>query len=236
MRHVIAVASALAALASIAGAAPAAAQVYVVEESQAEEQVVERGYVQGQGRGIQYGAHLVSPIYVTDVRRGDMGATGAVPDERLGVGGGFGVQGRIGWEFPSGFTVELIGGLAGNGVDTFGADTSQAFLRFDIGVGARYMIFNATAFVPFVQLQAGLRFFNFEWPGVTGRTSAETDGELTVPVGGALGAQIELTPFFGLEFGCAVDYAISASDWFAEGFVAVTPFAGITLYLYDENE
>ncbi|GAB5542479.1 MAG: hypothetical protein RLO52_13425 [Sandaracinaceae bacterium] len=229
MRRLITIALGLSCLGlvSLAFAPRADAQVYVVEESQAEEQVVERGYVQGQGRGIQYGAHLVSPIYVTDIRRGVGGS------EILGAGGGIGVQGRIGWEFPMGFTLEAIGGLAANGVDTLGMDDRSAvLLRFDVGLGARYMIFNATAFVPFIQVQAGLRFYNFEWTVGGG----ETDGELTLPLGGAIGAQIELTPFFGLEFGCAVDYSVTPGDWFAEGFVAVTPFAGVTLYLYDENE
>jgi hypothetical protein len=208
-------------------ASSAAAQVTVVEEEQVEEeQVVERGYVQGQGRGIQYGAYLISPVYVSDIWRAGNDT------QRLLVGGGAGVHGRIGWEFPSGFTLEVFGGFAANGVDTQGVpEVSNIFLRADAGVGGRYMFFNSTAFVPFVQLAVQGRWYWFDWS-----TSGEAiDGASGFALNGALGAQIELTPYFGIEAGVAVDYAFG-HELFGEGLISIMPFAGATLYVYDENE
>lgn len=203
----------------------AAAQVQVVEENQAGSQVVERGYVQGQGRGIQYGAHLVSPILLTDFVRSDVG-------ERILPGGGLGIRARIGWEFPSGFTAEIYGGLGVNGVDTEGMERSSSLITADVGVGARYMFFNETAFVPFVQLGLGIRYYDIEWP-----SGAEEDGDpsITLPLHVAVGAQIELSPYFGIEFGVMADYAVGL-DVLQDGVFVLTPFAGVTLYVYDEDD
>ena len=57
---------------------------------------------------------------------------------------------------------------------TEGLDGLPARVEEYVGLGARYMIFNATAFVPFIQVQAGLRFYNFEWTVGGG----ETDGRI----------------------------------------------------------
>lgn len=213
-------------LALLAVAHPASAQVQVVEENQAGSQVVERGYVQGQGRGVQYGAHLVSPILLTDFRRNG----GA---ERILPGGGLGVRARIGWEFPSGLTAELYGGLAVNGIDTEGmSDRRSTLITGDFGVGARYMFFNETAFVPFLQLGLGLRYYDIEWP-----SGAEEDGDpsLTLPVHVAVGGQIELSPYFGIELGVMADYAFGL-DVLEDGVFVLTPFVGVTLYVYDEDD
>lgn len=199
--------------------------VQIVEESQASEQIVERGYVRGEGRGVQYGAHFISPIYLTDVR--NAAGEDTYPE------GGFGLWGRIGWEFPLGFTLEVLGGVAANGVDTLGTDADPAFMRADIGLGARYMIFNDTAFVPFVQIGGTLRFFFFDWQ-TSDPSTRQVDGELTGALHGAIGAQIELSPYFGIEAGLAVDYTFAA-DIFAEGIVSLMPFLGVTLYVYDET-
>lgn len=214
--------------------APALAQVEVVEEAElAEEQVVERGYVRGVGRGIQYGAHLISPVYVTSVlaQNGE-----GVDGTAVGVDGGLGIHARIGWEFPSGFTLEVQGGLAVNAVPDADYEMSNAFTRGEVGLAARYMFFNDTAFVPFVEVGGALRWFFFDWrPSRT--ADPQTAGEhenLTGAVKGAIGAQIELSPYFGLELGCAVDYTFAGAI-FTEGFVSVTPFVGVTLYVYDES-
>lgn len=209
----------------------AAAQVQVVEEDQVPEaQVVERGYVRGQGRGIQYGAHLISPVYLTTVAP----PAGGAP---LDVSGGLGLHGRVGWEFPSGFTVEVFGGFAANGVwrpDAFADEMSSAFTRVEVGAGLRYMFINDTAFVPFVQVGASFRWFWFDYVDAANDVQA-IDAELTGAVHGAVGFQIELSPYFGIELGCAVDYTAWA-DIFAEpGIVSIMPFAGVTLYVYDET-
>lgn len=218
---------ALASVLSLAVFAPslADAQVTVIEEEEAE--VVERGYVQGQGRGIQYGAHLISPIYVMDMERG--GGT----REPLGTSGGGGVRGRIGWEFPSGLSVEVVGGIAFNYVPerpSEVADRSHVLTQGDILVGGRYAFYNETAFVPFIGLGGGLKLFYFSWP----------DGDVEDPaaaftIEATVGAQIELSPFFGIELGANVAYTFG-HEHFETGFISVTPFIGLTLYVYDEDE
>lgn len=209
-------------------ASPVSAQVVVVEQEQASAQIVERGYVRGQGRGIQYGAHLVSPIYVSTVE--------PARGRPLDVSAGLGVLGRIGWEFPSGFTLEVFGGLAANGVTRPPGrdDLSDALLRAELGGGLRYMFFNDTALVPFVQVGASFRWFWFDYLDPANMPRS-VHAEITGALHGAVGFQIELTPFFGIEAGCAVDYAAWA-DIFAEpGVVSVMPFLGVTLYVYDER-
>lgn len=215
-----------AALALALLSSPALAQVQVIEESEVPEgQIVERGYVRGEGRGLQYGAHLISPVYLTTVESPE--------GYDLRQGGGFGLWARIGWELPFGFTIEVLGGIAANGVDTAMLDTSNVFMRGDLGAGVRWMIFNDTAFVPFIQIGGTLRWFFFDWL-LADETERAVAGELTGAIHAAAGAQIELSPYFGIEFGVAVDYTFAA-EIFAEGLVSLMPFAGVTLYLYDES-
>ncbi len=216
------------ALASALVADAASAQVEVVEESEST-QVVERGYVRGQGRGVQYGAHLVSPVYLSSVT--PSGATRA--DAPVPVGGGFGLLARIGWEFPSGITLEVLGGFAANGVDTRGNAMSDVLMRADVGAGLRYMFFNETAFVPFVQLGGTVRWHFFDF--VRAGNVEHASGDPTFAVHGAVGFQIELSPFFGIEAGCLVEWTAWGSTFEEPGYVSITPFAGVTLYVYDES-
>ncbi len=221
MRHITALVLVLAVLTPSRGSA----QVTVVEESEVE--VVERGYVQGVGRGIQYGAHITSPIYVTPIQRG-----GGSRD-LLGMNAGGGVRARIGWEFPSGLSIEVYGGLAFNGVsEVLGEDPmrSHVLTQGNLNLGLRYSFFNETAFVPFIQAAGGARFLYFTWP------NGDEESPVTAAVASAaVGAQIELSPFFGIELGALVDY-VFGMDAFETGFLSVTPFVGVTLYVYDEND
>lgn len=231
MRHLIT----LLAFAAISlSAVHASAQVVVVEEDQAGEQIVERGHVQGVGRGIQYGAHLTSPVYLTSMTNPDDSA----PRIPMRNGPGAGVRLRIGWEFPSGLTFELFGGLAFNALDPeFDevADRSHVLAQAEFGGGARYNFFNATAFVPFVQIGLAGRWFWFDWPGMAPDTVETVEAKGTVAFNVAVGFQIELTPYFGLEAGCLFDYTLGL-DVFHDGLFSVTPFLGVTLYAYDEND
>jgi len=215
-------------VAACASATRVSAQVVVVEEEDvSEEVIVERGYVHGVGRGIQYGAHVISPIYLMPMDR-----AGTLSD-RLGYGPGAGLHGRIGWEFPSGFTVEVHGGFAFNAVDSVPGeptDRSHVLSQADVGLALRYMFFNETAVVPFVQVGAGGRWFWFHWPD-----GDDIDAAGAIALTGAVGLQIELSPYFGIEGGALVDYTFGM-DIFREGFVSVTPFLGVTLYLYDEDD
>lgn len=216
-------------------ASGAAAQVEVVEEEEVpDEQVVERGYVRGQGRGVQYGAHLLSPIYLTDIRRAGY-ADGRPSPDRIGEAYGAGLLARIGWEFPAGFTIELFGGFAVNGFDTGGDTTSNLLSRAEVGLGARYMLFNDTAIVPFIGIGASVRWFDLDWPNTLDTREPEIEWTATGVLHGAVGMQIELSPYFGVELGLAVEYSFGA-DVFAEGLFALVPFAGVTLYTYDESD
>lgn len=217
------------------GASTASAQVVVVEERDVEEeQVVERGYVRGQGRGVQYGVHLISPVYLTDVTRA--GTDGVDPGDRLRVGPGAGLHGRIGWEFPSGLTLEVFGGFAANGVDTQAlVDVSNVFMRVDLGGGLRYMFFNDSALVPFVGIGAQGSWFKFDW-STTDSSGREVSLSGTLGLHAVLGLQIELSPYFGIEAGCAVDYMFGLDIFGGAGLLAVRPFVGVTLYVYDEND
>lgn len=209
-------------------AAPALAQVTVVEEHEVPTtQVVEQGYVRGQGRGIQYGAHVISPVYLSTV----------VPSNgsRIDTSAGLGLLARVGWEFPSGLTLEVQGGFAVNAVDRPNGfdEMSSLFTRAEVGGGARYMFFNDTAFVPFIQAGGSFRWFWFDY--VDGAGNVQTvRSDMTGAVHGALGAQIELSPYFGIEAGVAVDYTFWGSV-FADGFVSIMPFLGVTLYVEDST-
>ncbi len=173
------------------------------------------------GRGFQYGAHLVSPIYVTTVRRAD--------EVVLSPNVGFGILARLGWELPAGFSVELVGGFAMNGVDTMGRTTSSVLTRTELGGALRYLIFNDSPVVPFVQAGGMLRWFFFQWSD-----GIPAEARLTGALVGAFGAQFEVAPYFAIEAGVAVEYTFE-SDLFAEGLFGVLPFLGVTLYVYDSS-
>ncbi len=209
-------------LAGLAGLAPAtaAAQVQVVEEEQAGDQIVERGQIR-EGRGTQLGLYLASPIYATPLRRDDGQELPVLfPGAVAGVRGG--------WELPVGLALELYleGGL--HGVDNPGVDPRVVMLQLGVGGSARFLFFNPTAFVPFVQASLGVRLMGFDWPD--GR---EAEGA-TLDIGGGIGAQIELTAHLGLELGMLVG-ALLPGNYFADTALWLHPFAGVTFYT-DENE
>ncbi len=166
-----------------------------------------------QGRGIEYGAHLLVPVWLTD--------EGALNP-------GFGIQGRIGWEFGGGFSTEINLGAMFNGYKDFDATLSNVWL----GGGARYAFLNPSAFVPFVG--AGLKL-NF-WgacavvdTGVGTETICSDERELTLGLNATVGAAYEIGPYFAIEFGANVDLTFPG-DVFEESELYVSPFVGGTLY------
>ncbi|MCA9609425.1 MAG: hypothetical protein KC619_27680 [Myxococcales bacterium] len=186
-----------------------------------------RRYEEGMARGFAYGGWLVSPIYAMPMER----AGGS--RESLGPGAGAGLHVRLGYELPEGFLVELYGGFAFNEIAAVPMESptrSHALTQGELGVGLRYNLYTGTPIVPFAQLGGGTRFFFFSWGSDDHRAEV-----FAVALTGALGMQIALAPFFGVELGALVDYTFGM-DAFEAGFVSVSPFAGVTLYLFDESD
>lgn len=183
-------------------------------------------YRRGMGRGLVYGTSLIAPIYVTSVDRAGGGET-------LSPGAGAGLHLRLGWEFPDGFTLELYGGIAFTQVarvSTEPSDRSHVWTQGDWALGVRYDLFNDTPLVPFARVGAGFRLLYFTWG-----SGDEARPLASIMTGGTLGVHLELAPYFGIELGVSVDYTFSI-EGFDAGFLAVTPFAGVSLFLFDEND
>lgn len=192
----------------------ARAQVTVVEEEQAEAQIVERGEVR-QGRGGQLGFYLLSPIYATPMRREDRATLPVILP-------GFAVGMRAGWEFPSGLALEVYLEAGIHGVDN-PDDVGKVMLQGAVGGTIRYLFFNPSAFVPFVQASGDVRALGFRWPD-----DAEAQG-ITLDFLGGAGAQVELTAELGIEAGFLVGAMIPGS-YFSDAVLIFHPFAGITIY------
>jgi hypothetical protein len=184
-----------------------------------------------QGRGIEYGAHLLVPIFLTNpvtrVRVDD--ATTREGDVDAGLG--LGIHGRIGWEFGAGFSIEAnVGGLfstvSGTIVDDGSSfDPQLTLLSFWLGAGARFAILNPSAFVPFVGVGAGVHFWDFCKDG----DSTCESNSISVAVNGVVGFAYEISPFAAIEAGLQTNVAFPG-DAFTETEVYLMPFAGGTLY------
>jgi hypothetical protein len=173
-----------------------------------------------QGRGIQYGAHLIVPVWLTDVRSASPSLPGVSADP------GIGIQGRLGWEFPGGFSTEFNIGYMINNVtttDVGGLSESEQLDAFWFGVGARYSLLNRTAWVPFVGV--GLQLTG--WGDAT--CSGTCSRSYTLGINGIVGLVLEVSEFLGLEAGVQV-MASSKGDAFADPQLIVSPLAGLTLY------
>ena len=118
----------------------------------------------------------------------------------------------------------VVWALAGL-VSVFGALTQG-----ELGVGLRYNLYTGTPIVPFARLGGGTRFLFFTWG-----SDDRAEGVVAAALTGALGMQIAVAPFFGVELGALVDYTFGM-DAFEAGFVSISPFAGVTLYLFDESD
>lgn len=159
-----------------------------------------------QARGIQYGAYLVVPIWLSDM--GDA------------LDPGFGVAGRVGWEFSPNLSTELTIGYQFNNFDTGGATDSFSFTDLWIGAGLRYAFVNPYAIVPFIGagLQANI------WS-----CDICDDGEVTVGFNGTLGFIYEMSEFVGFEAGAQFNATLEG-DVFDGVQYYLSPFVGVTLY------
>jgi len=187
-----------------------------------------------QGRGLQYGFHLVVPVFVSANDAAEM---------RPGIG----IQGRIGWEFPTGLSIEGILGVSYNGSnsdavfeDISGATTTvgdYGLTNIWFGAGLRYAFINATALVPFVGAGLHLNVWTDVVTFEDGSSLSSDRSELS------LGAQLngglifEVNQNIGVEVGLIVNWTDppDSRDFgepvpFAEPRVWLSPFAGLTLY------
>lgn len=185
-----------------------------------------RRYEPGMARGFTYGGYLHSPIHALPIER-------AGSRESLGPGAGAGLEVRLGYELPAGFTIELYGGFAFSEIAAVPMEDplrSHVLTQGEIGLGLRYAIFTGTPVVPFARIGAGSRFLFFTW-GSDGAAAQVA----TVALDALLGVHFALAPFFGIEAGAIVEYAFGL-DYFAAGLLPVSPFVGVTLYLFDESD
>ncbi|MDH5490804.1 MAG: hypothetical protein OEY14_02410 [Myxococcales bacterium] len=166
-----------------------------------------------EGRGIQYGAHLLFPVWLTE------------PVAGYSVNPGIALHGRIGWEFPGGLAAELGLGVMGNEVLHVSDETLDYSLTgWWISGGGRFSFLNPSALVPFVGAALQINVWN-ECP--TGSCTA--DSYATVAVVGTAGLIWEMTADLGIEAG--INATISApGDVFESSQTFISPFAGATLY------
>jgi opacity protein-like surface antigen len=207
-------------------------------QQQPQQQPVQEETAQ-QGRGIQYGAHLLFPFYVTNplARNTVTFPDGSMAAADISAGFGLGLQGRVGWEFGYGFSVEANIGILFNLLHAQPDGTGETFdvegtlWGFWIGAGLRYAFLNPSAFVPFVGAGISLNFW-----GYCPDNAAVCESQVIGIVPNALvGFAFEISPWAAIEAGLQANFGVGADAVFAEAGeveVYLTPFAGGTLY-YD---
>ncbi len=159
-----------------------------------------------QGRGLQYGGTLFSPIFVSEVR--DV------------LYPGIGIHGRVGFEFGHGFSLEGgIGAQWNPDRDGFGNLTNVFFTG-----GLRYAFLNPSALVPFLHAEVMVNLWDYcsEF-GCSGYSS------VTAGFQGGGGLIWEINRDAALEVGANIA-ASSPGNTFFDWQAWVSPFIGITLY------
>jgi len=200
------------------GASGAAAQQQgglVVVEQQAQPEPAPEEQSGVHGRGIEYGGHLVVPIFF---------------DSDLNLLPGFGAQGRIGWEFPGGLTTELNIGAMYNLFTSDVADLAGTSGISDlwVGAGARFAFYNPSALVPFIGAGVALNFWNV-CKSDDATTVCAGESAITFGFNGLAGVAYEISPFIAIEGGVQVNYSLKGQA-FNDNQLYLTPFLGGTLY------
>ena len=182
------------------------------------------------GRGIEYGGHIIVPIFIADEH----------PDITLFPG--IGIQGRVGWEFPGGFTTEMNLGVMVNVSDAqFVFDGRDAYdysiTNLWVGAGARYAFYNISAFVPLVGAGIALNIWNnaITYDDFDGsHTESIGDGAVSLGFNALVGLAIELSSDLAIEAGLQANYTFPPPERLipAQPKMWITPFIGGTLY-YD---
>jgi len=178
-----------------------------------------------QGRGLQYGLHLVVPVFLV-----------ANDDARMRPG--IGVQGRLGWEFPVGLSIEGILGVSYNGSDANAElvdETGRPIAVGDygltniwVGAGLRYAFINPTALVPFVGAGVQLNIWT-DQISYAGVTESSDSSSLTFGAQANAGLIFEINENIGLEAGVQLQWTTPPAD--EDEFGEPIPFAGPELWL-----
>jgi hypothetical protein len=202
---------------------------YVEQQPPPDGQYVEQQPVEEQsgaeGRGVEYGLHLVVPIFFKE-----------------GVRPGIGLQLRGGWEFGGGFTAELNIGALINSYGPVLQDELEA--RGDpeiggrndghsniwIGAGVRYMFFNPSAFVPMVGAGVKLNIWNLCDNDAGDGLICQGSSDVTFGVNGMVGAAYEISPFVAIEAGLQVELSGAMRTFDRRVAMFLLPFVGGTLY------
>jgi hypothetical protein len=158
------------------------------------------------GRGLVWGASVTAPIITTTV-----GYAGGVTLAPVVPPGG-GIEGRLGIELDSGFTLEFAGGIDGHAVDAQAAlvryrASAQVRMPFDLGGDV----------FPYVGAGVALSIFSRNQSIAT-----------TFDVRGLVGLSWWLEPWFALDFHVAVDVTPPGFA-FTDTIVIVTPALGVAL-------
>ena len=169
-------------------------------------------------RGLEYGGHIIFPIYLGTVNVFDMSP-------------GIGIQGRIGWEFGAVTTELNIGGQV-NGIANAVEDASLNNVW--VGAGIRYSFFNPSALVPFAGAGLTLNFWGITVCDDMACLESDTR-EVTLSFNGLVGAAWELSPEIAIEFILQYNYSLPGNaftdeDGDPQGISWLSPGIGGTLY------
>jgi hypothetical protein len=163
---------------------------------------------------VQYGAYAYVPIWLTE------------PAPALDASVGFGVLGRVGWEFTGGLSTELFIGYQANSVEApafFMDGRSFTLTHYAIGGGLRYAFLNPSALVPFIG--ASLQVAVWSGCGDLGCAGSET----LLGFGSILGLIYEVSANVGIEGGAMLTGSLEG-DLFDGVQLWLSPFVGVTLY------
>lgn len=204
------------ALCAVLGVASSAAA-----QQQGAIQVVETGNAGTEnaqtGRGLEYGGHILIPIYPSGIEFKDVAGT---VDMNVGIG----IQGRIGWEFGQGFAADLnLGGM----VNTVQNNTDLSLTAGWFGGGVRYSVLNASAVVPFVGAGVQVNVWTAQYD--SGGVIIESDSELTLGLNGIVGVIYEVSPYIGIEVGLQANLSF-AGETFKGSVFWLSPAVGATIY------
>ncbi|MCC7543062.1 MAG: hypothetical protein IT379_42995 [Deltaproteobacteria bacterium] len=195
-----------------------------------------------EGRGIQYGGHIVVAIPAHGVFAQDFGV-------------GIGIHGRIGWELPSGLSLEANLGYLFISVldnDVGGVDGDDGMGALYLGGGGRFAFLNPSALVPFLGAGLGINLWivptETEFRGRSGQYYCGSDFACELVPGGSdetgfgglsllgnvsAGAIYEVTANIAIELGAQYNVVIVPGPFHAASganFGYVTLFGGATLY------